>query len=197
MKDALGGHMKFLTSIPISFLSLGLLMTGCSTDKAATPMSQPSSSTAAATSSPDQDFINNAAKGNRAEVELGHMMATKATNRDVKQFAQQMVKDHTDALNQLQQLAQSKSLTLADGLPSDAEDLQQKLSKDHGIQADKDYVKGMVEDHQKDVKDFQDASQNAKDPDVKQWAGKTLPTLQEHLQKIQALDSKINKVHGT
>jgi hypothetical protein len=52
-----------------------------------------SASTAAANSSADQEFINNAAKGNRAEVELGRMMATKAKDRGVKQFAQQMVKD--------------------------------------------------------------------------------------------------------
>jgi putative membrane protein len=51
----------------------------------------------------------------------------------------------------------------------------------------------MVDDHQNDVKDFQDASQKAKDSDVKQWAAKTLPTLQEHLQKIQKLDSTMNK----
>jgi uncharacterized protein DUF4142 len=109
----------------------------------------------------------------------------------VKQFAQRMVKDHTEALNQLQQLAQSKNITLPDGLPSDAQDLQQKLSSDRGKQLDSDYMSGMVEDHQKDVQEFQDAAQNLKDPDLKQWASKTLPTLQQHLQMAQAVDSKI------
>lgn len=186
--------MKHLTIIPVSLFTVALMLVGCTSDKAATPASnQPSASTSAAPSNPDQEFINNAAKGNRAEVELGRMMSQKATDRGVKQFAQQMVKDHTDALNQLQQLAQSKNITLPDGLPSDAEDLKQKLSADRGKQIDKDYVSGMVEDHQKDVKEFQDAAQNAHDPDVKKWASNTVPTLQEHLQKVQALDSRINK----
>jgi hypothetical protein len=51
----------------------------------------------------------------------------------------------------------------------------------------------MVEDHQKDVQEFTDKSQNAKDPDVKQWAGKTLPTLQKHLEKAQQIDARLNK----
>src|ERR1700747_648845 len=98
--------MKSLPIIPVSLFVFALLVTGCSTDKAATPTSQPSANTAAVPSNPDQDFFNNAAKGNRAEVELGRMMSQKSTNRGVKQFAEQMVKDHSDALTQLQQLAQ-------------------------------------------------------------------------------------------
>lgn len=183
--------MKLMT-MALSSFAVALALAGCSTDKAATPTTnQPAASTAAAPSNPDRDFINNAAKGNRAEVELGRMMSQKAIDPGVKQFAQQMVKDHSAALTQLQQLAQA--IALPDGLPSDAEDLKQKLSADRGKQADKDYVSGMVEGHQKDVKEFRDAAQNAHDPEVKQWASNLVPKLQEHLQKAQALDSKVNK----
>jgi putative membrane protein len=45
----------------------------------------------------------------------------------------------------------------------------------------------------KDVQDFTTQSQNSKDPDVKQWAGKTLPTLQKHLEKAQQIHAKLNK----
>jgi putative membrane protein len=177
---------------------------GCSNNRAATPdanSSQPSSSASSSnsntTANADQKFVEDAAKGNRAEVELGKMVAAKATNPAVKQFAQRMVKDHTEALNQLQQLAQSKNITLPDGLPSDAQDLQQKLSNDHGKQLDSDYMSGMVEDHEKDVQEFQDAAQNLKDPDLKQWASKTLPILQQHLQMAQTVDSKIKGSKAT
>jgi putative membrane protein len=51
----------------------------------------------------------------------------------------------------------------------------------------------MVKGHQKDVQEFTDKSQSAKDPDVKQWASKTLPTLQKHLEKAQQIDAKLNK----
>jgi len=70
-----------------------------------------------------------------------------------------MVKDHTVALSQLQQLAQQKNITVPEGIPDDAQQLQTKLQSVTGKQFDKDYMDAMVQDHQKDVQDFKDASQ--------------------------------------
>ena len=189
----------------LALLILGLISVGCtSTNKASTPdtAAQPNSgaisssaanSSSSPSSNPDQEFVTKAAQGNSAEVELGKIVAAKSKDPNVKQFAQMMVKDHTTALNELQELAQAKNLNFNDDLPDDAKSLQQKLSGDTGKQLDKDYMDGMVEDHQKDVQEFTDKSQNAKDPDVKQWASKTLPTLQKHLEKAQQIDTKLNK----
>ena len=66
--------------------------------------------------SSDQDFVTKAAQGNSAEVELGKIVAAKSKNPNVKQFAQMMVKDHTTALNELQELAQTKNLNFNDDL---------------------------------------------------------------------------------
>jgi putative membrane protein len=189
----------------LALLILGLISIGCSsTNKASTPdtSAQPNSGATASSaansgsspsSNPDQDFVTKAAQGNSAEIELGKMVAAKTKDPNVKQFAQMMVKDHTTALNQLQELAQTKNLNLNDNLPDDAKSLQEKLSSDTGKQFDKDYMDGMVQDHQKDVQEFTDESQNAKDPAVKQWASNTLPVLQKHLQKAQQIDAKLNK----
>ncbi|HEY5030021.1 MAG TPA: DUF4142 domain-containing protein [Candidatus Angelobacter sp.] len=181
----------------LALLALGLTTVGCSTDKAATPDTATNPNSAASSASPstnsDQAFVTKAAQGNSAEVELGKIVAAKSKNPSVKQFAQMMVKDHTTALNELQELAQTKNLNFNDDLTDDAKALQAKLTSDTGKQLDKDYMDGMVEDHQKDVQDFTDQSEKAKDPDVKQWAGKTLPTLQKHLEKAQQIDAKLNK----
>jgi putative membrane protein len=181
-----------------ALLILGLISVGCTnTNKASTPdtAAQPNSGAAASSpsSSSDQDFVTRAAQGNSAEIELGKIVAAKSKNPSVKQFAQMMVKDHTTALNELQELAQSKNLNFNDDLPDDAKTLQAKLSSDTGKQLDKDYMDSMVEDHQKDVQEFTDKSETAKDPDVKQWAGKTLPTLQKHLEKAQQINAKLDK----
>jgi putative membrane protein len=193
----------------LSFLLLGFLAVGCSSsNKAATsennssqPAAPSSSSSAgssnasnssASSSNPDQQFINDAAKGNRAEIELGKLVESKARDANVKQFAKMMQTDHAKALSQLQQIAQSKNLTLPDGIPDDAQDLETKLSSESGKQLEKDYMDGMVQDHQKDVQEFKDATGKLQDNDVKQWAEKTLPTLEKHLQKAQQVDSKLN-----
>ncbi len=189
-------------------LVLGLMSLGCSSNnKAATPenssSAQPASSdsssanssaanSASNSASSDNDFLMKAGQGNQAEITLGKMVAAKATNPQVKQFAQMMVKDHTAALKQIQQLAQSKNVTIPDTLPDDAQQLQTKLQSDKkGKDFDKDYMDGMVQDHQKDVQEFQDASQNAKDNDVKQLASTLTPKLQQHLDKAQQIDQKL------
>ena len=190
----------------IFLLTLALIGAGCSSNnKAATPQNssssaQPTGSSAAETSAgsnaasadKDQSFVQDAIKGNRAEVTLGKMVAAKTKDPSVKQFAQLMVKDHTQALSQLTQLAQQKSITVPEGLPEDAQQLQNKLQSETGRQFDKDYMDGMVKDHQKDVQEFQDQAQNAQDPEVKQLAAKLVPTLQEHLDKAQKVDDKVN-----
>lgn len=182
----------------VFLLALGMMSIGCSnTNKAATPdnnSAQPASNpnSTSANANPDQDFINKAAQGNRAEIELGQLVAGKTKDPSVKQFAQMMIKDHTDALSKLQLVAQSKNLTLPDEMPDDAKDLQSKLSKDQGKQLNKDYMDNMVQDHQKDVQEFQDATETLKDSDIKQWATSTLPTLQKHLSKAQQIDAKLN-----
>ena len=187
----------------IFFLALALISLGCSgNEKAATRdnSAQPASADNSASSSAapntansnsDQTFLQNAIKGNQAEITLGKMVTAKTKDPSVKQFAQMMVKDHTVALSQLQQLAQEKNVIVPEGLPDDAQQLQSKLQSDTGKQFDKDYMDGMVQDHQKDVQDFKDASQNAKDPDVKKIATKLTPTLERHLQKAQQIDQKL------
>jgi putative membrane protein len=184
-------------------LVLGLMTLGCtSNNKAADNSSsaaQPaagnsaSSNSAGNTSSADsdKDFLMKAGQGNQAEITLGKMVAAKTTNPQVKQFAQMMVKDHTAALEQIKQVAQAKNVTIPEGLPEDAQQLQTKLQGEKGKQFDKTYMDGMVEDHKKDVAEFQDASQNAKDNDVKQLASTLTPKLQMHLDKAQQINQKL------
>ena len=69
--------------------------------------------------------------------------------------------------------------------------LHDRLSKLSGAEFDRTYVDEMVKDHRKDVKEFQREAEKAKDPDVKSWASKTLPTLQDHLKQIEGLQAQM------
>jgi putative membrane protein len=73
-----------------------------------------------------------------------------------------------------------------------AQATKDKLSKYSGADFDREYMSMMVKDHTKDVKEFENASNKAKDPDVKAWASKTLPTLREHLQMARDINSKLS-----
>jgi putative membrane protein len=162
-------------SIPV------LLALGASLCLAASATAQKS----AAVSASDRKFITEAAQGGMAEVKLGNLALKNAQSTDVKSFGQHMVEDHSKANEELTGLAKSKNVTLpADVKPSDKA-LYNRLAKLHGTAFDKLYISEMVKDHKKDVSEFQHASTTAKDAELKAWAGKTLPTLEHHLQMAQ------------
>ncbi len=139
----------------------------------------------------DLAFMNSAAPGNMAEVELGKMASTKAASNDVKQFGQKMVEDHSKANDELKQLAAQKKVMLPPDVMPGHKQLMEKLSKLSGADFDKEYVAAMVEAHEKDVAAFENVSKTAADADVKAFATKTLPTLKMHLEMIKAMADKM------
>lgn len=149
-------------------------------------------STMATTLDPgDQEFMNKAAQGGMAEVMLGQTASTKGTSPDVKNFGNRMVSDHGKANDELKQLAQTKGVTLPADIDDESKKMSDKLSTLSGKDFDKAYIGGMVDDHEKDVKEFEKASKDAKDPDLKAWATKTLPTLQDHLKMAKEAKAKL------
>ncbi len=139
----------------------------------------------------DLAFINDAAPGGMAEVELGKMAASKAQNPEVKAFGQKMVADHTKANDELKEIAAQKKVKLSPDLLPTHKQLMEKLSKLSGADFDKEYVAAMVEAHEKDVAAFENVSKTAADADVKTFATKTLPTLKMHLEMIKAMADKM------
>jgi putative membrane protein len=141
----------------------------------------------------DQHFVMDVAKDGMAEVELGRLASQKATNEQVKQFGQRMVDDHTKANDELKSIAQKKNITLPNDPDPKAKAFQDRLSKMSGEQFDRAYMQHMLADHRKAVALFRTESKSGTDPDVKSFASKTLPTLEEHLKQAQ----EANKAVGT
>jgi putative membrane protein len=140
-----------------------------------------------ALSSRDQKFITNAVGAGLVEVQLGRWAAQNGTSPEVKQFGKQMIEHHSKANTELMQLASSKGLTLPTEL--DEKQLREvtKVSRLTGADFDKAFSKKMLKDHEGAVSDFEKQSTNGDDADVKAFAAKALPTLQEHLQMARAL----------
>lgn len=138
-------------------------------------------------SSQDRDFVMDAAMGGMLEVELGRWAAQKGTSDAVKQFGQRMVTDHGQANQELMSLASSKGITLPTSLDEKHQQDVAKITSMSGAEFDRAYSKLMLKDHEKDVKEFERQSTKGADPDLKAFAAKTLPTLQEHLQLARTL----------
>lgn len=91
-----------------------------------------------------------------------------------------MVRDHSKANEELKALAQKKNWVLPDALDDDHNNKINDMKKKQGAEFDKDYMKDMVDDHEKDVDKFKRFAENGQDPDLKAFAAKTLPVLLMH-----------------
>lgn len=148
--------------------------------------------TATGESRADQKFVQKAAEDGLAEVDLGKLASERGTSPEVKQFGEKMANDHGAANQELASLAQSKGITMPQEPDKKDQKLRDKLAKLSSSQFDREYMKAMVKDHKKDVAEFRRQSQKAKDPDVKAWASKTLPTLEGHLQLAEQTEKAVS-----
>ncbi|HQU86668.1 MAG TPA: DUF4142 domain-containing protein [Pyrinomonadaceae bacterium] len=200
-----------MKKLAILGMSAAMLLSGCGNGNQNTPntarnttnanMNTNSNSTVSTNMNPNgvnsnsavvqDNFWTTAAQGGMAEVELGKLAASKATNAEVKKFAQMMVTDHTKANTELKDLAAKNNIVLPTEVNSSQKSLMDDLNKATGADFDKTYVDAMVDDHEEDVEMFEDKAKNSTDPNVKAFAAKTLPTLKKHLETIKAIQAKM------
>jgi putative membrane protein len=145
-------------------------------------------SSAGVPSKQDADFMVKATSGSQLEVILGQLAQSNASSAAVKRFGAMMIRDHSDGEKQLRGLAASKRIILPDTISNEQKKEHDDLQKKTGHDFDRAYVKLMVSDHKEDISEFQKASQNAHDADIKALAAKLLPVLQEHLDSVQAIE---------
>lgn len=136
----------------------------------------------------DRKFMQKAAEGGMYEVQIAQLAASKATDANVKSFADTLVKDHQAANNELVQMANAKKVELPAAPPRAMRRDIEKLAKLKGKDFDERFVREVgLKDHEKDIKMFEKGSGSVKDAQLKAWIDKTLPHLKEHLAMAQKL----------
>lgn len=134
----------------------------------------------------DIKMMSDLAHANFAEIETGKMALEKSQSAPVKKFAQQMIDDHTAALQELQTLAQAKGVKLPEGTDVKHKTMAAALKVMSGTGFDSQYMKRVgVNDHQQTLQLLQKVQKSAKDPELKAMATKMLPTVQHHLEMAQ------------
>lgn len=185
---------------PFISIKLPVLITAalCSATLAVSAASNDSTSTSSSTSSNgslnrraempsnsmlkhgDRSFVEKAAKSNLEEIAISRVAAERATNPQVRDFAQMMVSDHTGASSELMSLASTKGLTLPTK-DIDVDKWQNRSAKSF----DEEYMEKMVSDHKDTVDLFEKEAKKGDDAELTAFANRTLPTLQAHLTKAQ------------
>lgn len=140
----------------------------------------------------DSDFAVEAADAGLAEIELGKLALARASDPRVKEFAKTMVDQHNTANDELMTIAAKKNLTLPPVPSADHAENMRELQNKSGADFDWEYIDRMVKDHNKVVSMFENASENASDPDIRDFAMKTLPALKDHQETAKELRDSLD-----
>jgi len=198
MKPAIAGALVLTTLAACqrekSGYAGGTLDTSRVPEESASP-----SATMARTAWSSPAILGFSAVANAGEVALGRLGEMKATNPQVKAFAQQMVRDHQGMLNDTQRLAAKLGTVLdttadaASDLGSDARDELRKLAgKASGREWDEDFMETMVEGHEKVLNHLQEAAKNTNVAEVRSALDTAAATVQTHLARAREIKAKID-----
>ena len=138
-------------------------------------------------------FIKEAGAGNAAEVKMAELALKNAESQDVKDFAQMMIKDHSQANDDLAVVARNHNITFPPDAPEKEKELGKKMLDVKGEAFDKAYVMHAVKDHTKDVADYKKAGKEVKDGKLVDYVTKTTPIIEAHLKAAKELEAKMTK----
>jgi len=140
----------------------------------------------------DQQFVTAAAGNGRYEVQASRLAMYRAASPQVRNYAQMLVDHHTRAGNELMDLARDRGMRLPGVLPRGKHARLDRLASATGDEFDRMYVRLVgIEDHQADIALFERASRELRDPELRAWANKTLPTLRSHLDAARSLGASV------
>jgi putative membrane protein len=139
-------------------------------------------------------FAKKVAAANTFEIQSSQLAKDRTQSGELRSFAQQMISDHTKAGEDFKSAVSAAKVSPP---PPERPDARQqltlaKLRNAQGSAFDKAYVAAQLKAHEQAVTLFRRYSKNGHTAPLKEFATKTLPTLEHHLQMIQAISKKGN-----
>ena len=166
-------------------LAAGLLCTACADIRA-----EEKPTLAAAL---DNEFLVKAHAANNAQIEYGKLAEKRSASQRVKDFAQQMVKDHGAAQESLGRLYKDRKFASVAGLDKEFRDERDRLAKLENSEFDRAYMKRVVEDHEKVVALYDVQVRDGKDTAIAAWAKESAPSLKKHQQLAKEVAAELGK----
>jgi putative membrane protein len=142
----------------------------------------------------DMKFVMDAYMGNMAEIEMGRMAMQRASDAEVKNFAQMMIDHHTRANTDLMAIAgrMGMSMTFPKELDPHHRAVMDGMMKFSGMQFDMGYIKGQVADHAMAVDMYMMHSKSSKNREVKDYAKRGLPAVESHYNMAKMIDMRMH-----
>jgi putative membrane protein len=145
----------------------------------------------------DTAFVSKAIQANQHEIMMAQMALQKSTSAEVKALAQKLVTDHTQLLQQLQNLqgsSNNNNPALSNDSMSNSSDstgVNNMYNNISGITFDRQWISDMTVGHQKAIADFKMELTKTNDAGLKALINNALPVMQDHLRQLQVLRGKM------
>lgn len=135
----------------------------------------------------ERAFIIAAAQGNMGEVQVSELAQQRTTSQPVRQFAQRMIRDHTQANQELMQIASRYGIT-PPSTPGPAEQAAyQTLQQLSGAAFDRQYLEQQFGAHVTQHAMYETVADRAQTPDVRAYAQRTAPIIQQHIDMLRSM----------
>jgi putative membrane protein len=138
----------------------------------------------------DATFVATAGSSGLHEVELAKLAMAQAKNEAVKKFAETLHTDHMKANEELKKAATDAGLKVPDKMNPEHQKVVDTFKDYKGDNFDSDFMRHMISGHEKSAELFKRASKEAKDQKLKDFAAKTLPVIQAHLDEATKIEVK-------
>jgi putative membrane protein len=139
----------------------------------------------------DQQFLDYAAQDNQAEIQICLLAEKKAQSPAVKAFARLMVDDHVQVESQMAAVVNAARVEVPNGVGEDGTKTLAQLTPLAGASFDRQFIADQIKDHGHDIQKYQHQSQTTQDGPIRQFAGMTLPLLEQHLQLAEAVQTAL------
>ena len=139
------------------------------------------------------EFVVEAAQHNKMELELSKIGSERASSKEVKVLAQQLMGDHSKAEAELGSIAEKKSIKLATENTKKHSSSADMLANKKGEDFDRSYLESVINMHEDAVKKFEDAAEDCEDAEIRSFASTNLPVLRKHLEMAKTMNESLKK----
>jgi putative membrane protein len=143
-----------------------------------------------------QQFIKDQIQCNLMEVQISQLVAQKAQNEQIKEFAQMIAKDHQKANEQLKELAREKNIQVSEQLEDWRQATLDHVKQIQGPDLERKYIFHQVGGHHTAILEQRFAAAQAQDQDIRQLAARMVPKLQDHLRQAERIAQQYAGIAG-
>ncbi len=137
------------------------------------------------------DFVHRASLSDMFEIQSSQIALDRARSEDVKNFAQRMIDDHTQASKRLDGILKTTSMSMTKTLDAEHQGKIDELNSAPDANFDNRYISMQIAAHERAVQLFSDYGRRGMDPALKSFASEMVPTLQNHLKEAQQIKDSL------